>query len=62
MKREQFLRNRLEMASPNLMCYSANYSMTEPKEGFEAEYKEASEEVESFKRGSRSSALIGLML
>ncbi len=46
MKREQFLRNRLEMASHNLMCYSANYSMTEPKEGFEAEYKEASEEVE----------------
>ena len=32
MKREQFLRNRLEMASHNLMCYSANYSMTEPKE------------------------------
>lgn len=46
MKREQFLRNRLEMASHNLMCYSADYSMTEPKEGFEAEYKEASEEVE----------------
>lgn len=46
MKREQFLRNSLEMASHNLMCYSASYAMTEPKEGFEAEYKEASEEVE----------------
>lgn len=46
MKREQFLRNCLELTSHNLMCYSASYAMTEPKAGFEAEYKEASEEVE----------------
>lgn len=46
MTRETILRNRLEMATHNLQCYSKNWAMTEPKDGYEAEHKEAAEEVE----------------
>jgi hypothetical protein len=45
MTREQILRDRLEMAKHNLYCYAANYLGTIPKEGFEAEYKQATAEV-----------------
>jgi len=46
MTRETILRNRLEMATHNLQCHSRNWAMTEPKDGCEAEHKEAAEEVE----------------
>jgi len=34
------------MAAHNLQCYSANWAMDTPKEGYESEHKEAAEEVE----------------
>lgn len=34
-----------DMACHNLFCYSRNYAMTEPKEGYETEWKQAGEEV-----------------
>jgi hypothetical protein len=34
------------MAYHNLLCYSKNYAMTEVKEGFETEWKQAKEECE----------------
>ena len=46
MTREAILRNRLEMASHNLHCFSANYLGTTPKAGMEAEHAEAAAEVE----------------
>lgn len=44
------LEERLEMATHNLLCYSKNYLMTEPRPGFEREYQEALHEVEALKR------------
>ena len=41
---------QLEMATHNLLCYSKNYLMTEPRPGFEREYQEALHEVECLKR------------
>ena len=49
MTREMILRNRLEMASHNLLCYSANYLCDTPKDGMEEEHKEAAAEVEMLK-------------
>jgi len=49
MTRETFLREKLEMASHNLMCYSKNYAMDTPKEGYEERYREAGAEVEMLK-------------
>ena len=46
MKREQILRNRLEMAQHILLCYSANYAMDTPMKGCETEYRGALEEVQ----------------
>jgi hypothetical protein len=46
MTREMILRNRLEMASHNLDCYSADYLGATPKEGMEKEHAEAAAEVE----------------
>ncbi|MCD7948283.1 MAG: hypothetical protein LUG13_08350 [Oscillospiraceae bacterium] len=46
MTREKILRDRLEMASHNLLCYSENLLMDKPKAGYEAEHKAAAEEVE----------------
>jgi len=46
MTRETILRNRLEMASHNLLCCSANYLCTIPKDDMEVEYGEAAAEVE----------------
>lgn len=46
MTRESILRSRLEMASHNLYCFSANYLCTIPKEGMEKKHKEAAAEVE----------------
>lgn len=36
----QDLRDRQEMAWHNVWCYSANCLMSEPKKGFEKEWKE----------------------
>ena len=49
MTRETILRNRLEMASHNLFCLSANYLCTTPKEGMERDHAEAAAEVEMLK-------------
>lgn len=35
----------LEMAYHNLLCYSKNYLMSEPKEGWEHEWQEAKARV-----------------
>lgn len=45
MTRREILKNRLEMARHNLYCASDDYAMSRAKEGYEAEYKEALEEV-----------------
>jgi len=49
MTREFILRNRLEMASHNLYCCSANYLCTIPKQDKEKEFIEATAEVEILK-------------
>jgi hypothetical protein len=46
MTRETILRNRLEMASHNLFCYSDNYLMNTPKAGYDTEHQDAAAEVE----------------
>ena len=46
MTRETILRNRLEMASHNLMIYSANWLMDKPDVGCEQEHAEAAAEVQ----------------
>lgn len=49
MTRETILRNRLELASHNLFCCSANYLCTVPKEGQEKDFQEYAAEVEMLK-------------
>lgn len=49
MTREMILRNRLELASHNLFCCSANYLCTVPKEGQEKDFQEYAAEVEMLK-------------
>ena len=49
MTRKEMLQNMLEMAYHNLECYSANYLGTKPREGMEAEHKEAAAKVEMLK-------------
>ncbi len=44
------LEEQLEMAMHNLLCYSKNYLMTEPKPGFEQEHQDAVQEVERLER------------
>lgn len=39
------LKNMRDMAWNNVFCYSANYGMTKPKEGYEAQWKEAKEKA-----------------
>ena len=46
MTREAILKKALDMASHNLLCYSANLGMTIPKEGKEKEHAEAAAEAE----------------
>jgi hypothetical protein len=43
--RKAILDARLQMASHNLLCYSANYAMTMPKEGHETEWVKTVTEV-----------------
>ena len=43
--KKDLLLQYLEMAIHNLLCYSRNYLMSEPKEGYEKEWNEAQEEV-----------------
>jgi hypothetical protein len=43
--RKAFLDARLQMASHNLLCYSANYAMTMPKVGHETEWAKSAKEV-----------------
>ena len=45
MTKIELLEKYHDMACHNLFCYSRNYAMTEPKEGYEAEWKQAGEEV-----------------
>lgn len=46
MTKKDLLNKYYDMACHNLFCYSKNYGMTEPKEGFEANWKEVQEEVQ----------------
>jgi hypothetical protein len=43
----KILREALEMESHNLLCYSKNYLMDEPKTGYEKEHSEALKKVEA---------------
>ena len=43
------LKEQLEMASHNLLCYSSNYLMSEPRPGVN-EYLEALHEIERLKQ------------
>jgi len=45
MSREKILRDSLEMARHNLLCYSNNFLCTVPKDGKENQYKETVAEV-----------------
>ena len=44
MTKLELLKKYENMASHNLFCYSRNLGMTEPKEGFERQWKQAKEE------------------
>jgi len=46
MTREMILRDRLDMACHNLLCYSETYLMDTPKAGYEKKHAEAAAEVE----------------
>lgn len=46
MTKRKLLEKNYEMACHNLLCYSANYGMTEPKEGYEKEWLAAQEECQ----------------
>lgn len=45
MNEKKFINKCMDMACHNLLCYSANYAMTQPKKGYEKEWKEAQEEI-----------------
>ncbi len=44
--RLEILYTRKDMAYHNLLCYSSNYAMTEPKEGYSKEWQESKAEAE----------------
>lgn len=46
MKKKQILQNCYDMACHNLFCYSKNYLMDTPKEGYEKDWAQAQEECE----------------
>ena len=47
--RESILRERLEMAQHNLLCYSKTYLCNAPMEGKENEFKKSLAEIEILK-------------
>lgn len=49
MTKRELLQSKYEMACHNLLCYSANYGMTEPRAGFEKEWEKAVKECELLK-------------
>lgn len=49
MEKMDLLKKYLDMASHNLLCYSKNYAMTEPKDEYEKEWQETREEIELLK-------------
>lgn len=42
----EYLKRQRDMATHNLFCYSANYAMTKPKEGYEEEWRKAGRDCE----------------
>ena len=46
MTRKDVIRNTLELAEHNLLCYSQNWNMAIPKKGQEEQHQKVSEEVE----------------
>jgi len=42
----EYLKRQRDMASHNLFCFSANYAMTKPKEGYEDEWHKAARDCE----------------
>lgn len=42
----EYLKRQRDMATHNLFCYSANYAMTKPKEGYEDEWHKAARDCE----------------
>lgn len=47
--RRALLKDCYDMACHNLLCYSKDYSMNEPKEGFEEQWRVAKEECDIYK-------------
>jgi len=45
MTRKDVLKEAFQMACHNLLCYSKNYGMTIPREGYEKEFQKHKEEV-----------------
>lgn len=45
-KRLEVLNGLLERSAHNLFCYSRNYAMTQPKNGYESEWNKAREECD----------------
>jgi len=58
MTKVELLKKYHGMACYNLFCYSRNYAMTEPKEGSEAEWKQAGGEVELLEEMIKEQQLI----
>lgn len=50
MTKKELFKKYYDMACHNLLCYSKNYLMTEAKDGFENEWKQANEECELLKQ------------
>jgi len=46
MTRQDILKEALDMANHNTFCYSRNYAMSEPKEGYEDKWKEEKEKAD----------------
>ncbi|GAB6170757.1 hypothetical protein JCM15765_02350 [Paradesulfitobacterium aromaticivorans] len=50
MTKLEVLQKYYDWACHNFLCYSKNYLLTEPKKGFETEWKQANEECELLKQ------------
>lgn len=59
MDKRELLQKYLDLASHNLLCYSRNYLMNEPKDGYENEWQQANEECKLLDEMKKEAALAG---
>ena len=48
-----FLESMATMAKHNIFCYSRDYAMTQPKEGFEEQWREAKDALDMIEHGAK---------